>query len=169
MSAELRRPQAPATRPGSDRDGHVVAVRRRQALVVDPFPAFGEVTEVQRAAGRNRYRGAAGAVRAPPQRVGEGIPVIEVADYRHRAVRLIVGQRESNADGAVLPRPGCLDQLLSPVRRSTTVRAFDYRGTAGMVTGFNVMATRRVAPLRERACAGRVHEMWRSCGDTGFH
>src|SRR3984893_7303710 len=115
MSAELRRPQAPATRPGSDRDGHVVAVRRRQALVVDPFPAFGEVTEVQRAAGRNRYRGAAGAVRAPPQRVGEGIPVIEVADYRHRAVRLIVGQCEGNADGAVLPRPGCLDQLLSPV------------------------------------------------------
>ena len=116
MSAELRRPQAPATRPGSDRDGHVVAVRHRQALVVEPFPAFGEVTEVQRAAGRDRDRGAAGAVRAPPQRVGEGIPVIEVADHRHGAVRLIGGQREGNADGAVLPGPGCLDQLLSPLR-----------------------------------------------------
>src|SRR6202022_1015986 len=35
-------------------------------------------------------------------------------------------------------------------RRSTMVRAFDYRGTAGMVTGFNVMATRRVAPVSRK-------------------
>src|ERR1700722_14490640 len=121
MLAELRRPAGGGrARTGSDRDGHVLAVRRGEGLVVEPSPAFGEVAEMQRAAGRNRHRRAASAVRAPPQRVGEGIPVVEAADHRYCAVRHIGGQREGNADGAVLPRPGCLDQLLSPLSVNST-------------------------------------------------
>jgi hypothetical protein len=134
-------------RPGSDRDRGVPAVGCGEGLVVEPSSALGEVAEVQRAADRNRHRSAPGAVRAPPQRVGQRVPVIEVADHRHRAVRLVGRQRERDADGAVPSRPGCLDQLLSPLRRSTAVHAFDYLRTAGTITRFKKMATWRVASV----------------------
>jgi len=144
---DLRPLGSMGSRPGSDRDGDVPAVGPGEGFVVEPPSAFGEVAEVQRAAGRDRHRGAPGTVRAPPQRVGEGVPVVEVADHRYRAVGLVGGQCEGNADGAVPPRAGCLDQLLSPVRRSNAVHAFDYPQNWRAHTGFNTMAIRRVVPV----------------------
>src|SRR3984957_1057406 len=73
---------------------------------------------MQCGAGLDGHRSAAGAVRAPPQRVGEGVPLVEVAHHGHGRGRLIGGQREGDADLAVTPRLGCLDQLLSPLRSS---------------------------------------------------
>src|SRR5215472_18948685 len=67
----------------SDRDASVLAIQCRRGFVVEPYPALAEVTEAQRGAGRDGHRCAAGAVRPPPQRMGEGIPVVEITHHRH--------------------------------------------------------------------------------------
>ena len=65
----------------SDRDGGVPAVLSGDALVVEPHSSLGEVTEVQRAPRRNRHGRAPGLVRAPPERVGMRVPVVEAAHH----------------------------------------------------------------------------------------
>ena len=102
--------------PESDRDAGAVAVPDGGCFVVEPYPALGEVAEVQHAAGLHGHRGAAGAVGPPPQRMGEGIPVVEVTHHGHGPARLVNGQGEGDADSAVRSGLGRLDQLFSPLR-----------------------------------------------------
>src|SRR5215472_12830172 len=101
----------------SDRDGASVAVKRGDGLVVEPHPALGEVAEPQRAASPDGHRGAARAVRAPPQWVGERIPVVEVAHDRHGTTGPVGRQGEGDTYHAITLRLGCLDQNLTPFWR----------------------------------------------------
>jgi len=87
----------------------------------NPYPALGEVTEVQHAARLDGHRGAVGAVRPPPQWMDERIPVVKITHHGHGPAGLIGGQGEGDAHSAVTSRLGLLDQLLSPLRRSTTL------------------------------------------------
>src|SRR5271165_4197271 len=109
VSSHRQNRPAAAKGPGSDRDAGVLAVPCRGGFVVEPYPALGEVAEAQRGAGRDGHRGAAGAVRPPPQWMGEGIPVVEITHHRHSPAGLIGGQGEGDADGAVTPGLGRLD------------------------------------------------------------
>jgi len=120
--------------PGSDRDTDVRAVACGSGFVVEPDPALGKVTEAQHGAARDGHRGAAGAVGPPPQWMCEGVPVVEITHDRHSPARLIGGQSEGDADRAVTPGPGCLDQLLSPFRRAArSGRVFLIVGLAAQI------------------------------------
>jgi hypothetical protein len=102
---------------GLDRDVCALAVRCLGGFVVEPYPALGEVTEVQCAASFDSHRGALNAVCPLLQWMGEGIPVVEITHHRYGPAGLIDWQCEGDANIALTPRLGCLDQLLSPLRR----------------------------------------------------
>src|SRR5215831_2000807 len=110
----------PLARPGSDGEAGVPAVPGGSGFVVEPYSALGEVTETQHAADRDGHSGAAGAVRPPLERMGEGVPVVEITHHRHSSGRLIGRQCKGDADGAATPGLACLDQLLSPLWRAAT-------------------------------------------------
>src|SRR5215813_1347324 len=114
-----RRSRRPAVSPGYceplamglDRDVSAAGILARDGFVVEPDPALGQVPEVKCAAGWDGHSRAAGAVRPPPQGMGERIPAVEVTYHRHRPTGRIAGQREGDPHGAVTPRLRSLDQL----------------------------------------------------------
>ena len=81
------------------------------AVVVEPVAACGQVAEAQRASGRGADHGAPATVRALPQRVREGVPVVEVADYGYGPGGLVGRQGEGDADGTVADWLRYLDHL----------------------------------------------------------
>src|SRR6266511_3840802 len=82
--------------------------------VVVPAATLGEVAERESAPARQGHHGAAGAVTAWPQRVGEGVPVVEVADHRDVASDRVGRQSEVDLDG-LTAFDGCLlDHWHSP-------------------------------------------------------
>jgi hypothetical protein len=108
--------ELPTTR-GLDRDACAQAVRCVGGFVVEPYPALGEVTEVQCAASLDSHRRATNAVCSLLQWMGEGVPVIEITHHGYGPAGLVDWQCEGDANIALTPGLGCLDQLLSPLRR----------------------------------------------------
>src|ERR1700683_2146011 len=151
--------------PGSDRDRHVLAVRNGDCVVVEPLPALGEVTEVQRAAGRDGHGSAAGAVRAAPQRVRERVPVVEVADHRPGTVGAGGRQGEGDADTAIASRLGCLYQLLSPLRRLPSSSKAIIPKSRSRLPDLAQDATRRVARAGTKPTRSSITS--RSAGRAG--
>src|SRR5262252_3890935 len=96
----------------SDRDVSASGILVRDRFVVEPDPALGQVAEVQGRTRSDGHRRAAGAVRPPPQWMGERIPGVEVTHHRDGPIGGIAGQREGYPHGAVTPRLRSLDQLL---------------------------------------------------------
>src|SRR5712691_2542726 len=130
----------------SEREEGPEGVMSFRGFVVEPYAALREVTEAERAAGRDAHHAAAGAVPAPAQRMGERIPVVEVADDRHRTRRLVGGQYEGNANDVVAARPGRFDQLISPLR---------------------IVLSRGMPPSLHHGCFGAVSDVQRRCEQTG--
>src|SRR6516162_757553 len=102
-----------------DREVSAVGVFMRDGFVVEPDSAFGQVAEVQRTAGWDGHRGAAGTVRPAAQWMGERIPAVEVTYHGHGPGRGFAGQREGDPHGAVTPWLRSLDQLSSPLLHRT--------------------------------------------------
>src|SRR5262249_10027812 len=108
--------------------------------------ALGQVAEAQRAAGGHRHRGASGPVRAAPKRVGERIPVVEVADHRDGSAGVTPGKREGDADHAVAPELRCLDHGFLRLAYSLAVRFHYAKGKMNSHAVREVMLARIASP-----------------------
>jgi len=132
-----------------------VGVFVRDGLVVEPDSAFGQVAEVQRAAGWDGHRGAAGAVRPAAQWMRERIPAVEVTYHGYGPSRGFAGQREGDPHGAVAPWLRSLDQLSSPLLLRVMPAETIYPELVFNITHAAIPALRHGADERTRQRVGK--------------